>query len=308
MSGRRVLVVGEALIDIVRRPDREDAEHVGGSPANVAMGLARLEAPVEFATSLGRDERGERVAAHLADHGVRLSPGSVGDHPTSTALADIDSTGAATYAFDLHWEPGRIEVPDDAGHVHTGSIGAVIAPGADDVTDVLVRAGRSCTVSYDPNVRPTIMGDLEDVRTRVEEVVGLSDVVKASEDDLVELYPGRRVEDVLRRWTERGAALAVVTRAGDGVTYRVGGTDEVVTLPAPETEVVDTVGAGDSFMAGMLSGLLDAGHLGGVEARGRLRAASAADLRPAIERGLACGARTVSRAGAYAPGREEVTS
>ena len=246
------------------------------------------------------------MAAHLREHGVRLGEGSLGAAPTSTALADIDASGAATYVFDLHWSPGRVVVPDDAGHVHTGSIGATLSPGAEDVTDVLVRAGVTCTVSYDPNVRPSIMGDPEDVRTRVEEVVGLSDVVKASEDDLVELYPGRQLADVLRRWTELGAALAVVTRAGDGVTYRVASSGELVTVPAPPTEVVDTVGAGDSFMAGLLSGLLDDRLLGGADARSRLRAADAARIGAAVERGLACGARTVSRAGAYAPTRAEL--
>lgn len=303
---RRLLVIGEALVDIVQSPSGERAEHVGGSPANVAVGLARLDHAVDFACWLGRDDRGERIAAHLERHGVTVLPESFGPDPTSTALATLDASGAATYDFDLHWALPSIAVPTGTGHVHTGSIAAVLAPGAETVTAALAAVRRQGTVSYDPNIRPGIMGDLEPVRGRVEELVALSDVVKASEDDLELLYPGRSTEEVLARWTGLGPGLAVVTLGGEGVCYRVASDPRVATEPTRAESVVDTVGAGDSFMAGLVSGLVVSGLLGDPGARDRLRSATLEDVGSAIDRGLATSGVTVGRAGAYAPSLDEL--
>lgn len=302
----RLLVLGEALVDIVVDASGGKVEHVGGSPANVAMGLARLDHPVDFACWIGHDDRGRRIADRLADHGVTLLPESFGPDPTSTAVATLDAHGAATYEFELHWDLPRIAVPEGTGHVHTGSIGAVLCPGAESVTEALRDVRERGTVSYDPNVRPGIMGDLADVRPRVEQLVGLSDVVKASDDDLALLYPGRSVEDVLTHWVELGAGLLVVTRGAEGVTYRVASDESVATAPTRAGQVVDTVGAGDSFMAGLLSGLVVAGLLGDPGARTRLAGATLEDVQPAVDRGLATSAVTVGRAGAYAPGLDEL--
>jgi fructokinase len=301
-----LLVVGEALVDIVTDPTGATAEHVGGSPANVAMGLARLDHPVSFATWLGRDERGRRVTAHLADHGVQVLAGSYGDAPTSTAVARLDGFGSATYQFDLHWELPSLEVPDTTGHVHTGSLGAVLAPGAAAVRSAIVAAHARCTTSYDPNVRPGIMGDLDSLRAQVDGHVGRSDVVKASEDDLQAVYAGLSPEQVMDRWVGLGAAMAVVTLGGDGVVFRVATAPDVARAPTRATLVVDTVGAGDSFMAGLLSGLVSAGLLGDPAARARLRGATLEDVGPAVDRGLATSGVTVGRAGAYAPGLGEL--
>jgi fructokinase len=302
----RLLVVGEALVDIVTDPTGATAEHVGGSPANVAMGLARLGHAASIATWLGRDERGRRVTAHLADHGVEMLADSYGDAPTSTAVARLDGFGAATYEFDLHWDLPSLEVPDQAGHVHTGSLGAVLAPGAAAVRAAIVAAHARCTTSYDPNVRPGIMGDPDPLRAQVEDHVGLSDVVKASEDDLQALYAGLSPEQVMDRWVGLGAAMAVVTLGGDGVVFRVASAPDVVRAPTRATRVVDTVGAGDSFMAGLLSGLVSSALLGDPAARERLRGATLEDVTPAVDRGLATSGVTVGRAGAYAPGLDEL--
>lgn len=301
-----LLVVGEALVDIVTDPTGGTAEHVGGSPANVAMGLARLGHPVSFATWLGRDERGRRIADHLAEHGVTVLPDSYGDAPTSTALALLDPFGAATYEFDLHWDLPALDVPEAVGHVHTGSLGAVLRPGAAAVRSALAAAHDRCTISYDPNVRPGVMGDVEALRAQVEDHVGRSDVVKASEDDLTALYAGLSPEQVMDRWVGLGAALAVVTLGGDGVVYRVAAGTQTRRAATRAERVVDTVGAGDSFMAGLLSGLASGGLLGDPAARALLRGATLEDVRPAVERGLATSGVTVGRAGAYAPGLDEL--
>lgn len=302
----RLLVVGEALVDIVEDSSGERVEHVGGSPANVAMGLARLGHDVDFAGWLGRDDRGERITAHLAEHGVTVLPESFGADPTSTAVATLDEDGAASYEFDLHWDLPEITLPEGTGHVHTGSIATVLLPGAASVTAALEAVRPVGTVSYDPNIRPSIMGDLDPVRTRVEELVALSDVVKASEDDLDLLYAGQSPEQVMARWVGLGAGVAVVTLGADGVAYRVAGSPEVGRAGTRAERVVDTVGAGDSFMAGLVSGLVVAGLLGDPGARDRLRSATLEEVRPAVERGLATSAVTVGRAGAYAPALDEL--
>lgn len=303
---RGVLVIGESLIDIVRTESDGTVEHVGGSPANVAVGLARLDQRVDFVTSLGRDERGERIAAHLERHGVAIASGSHGEHPTSTAVAVIDVGGGADYSFALHWHPPTVELPKHVGHVHAGSIACTLEPGSARVLEGLRAARQVGTVSYDPNIRPSIMGNLAVARERVEEIVALCDVVKASDDDLNALYAGHSLPDVLELWGRLGPAMTVVTRGAEGVSFRVSSTGEVAEAPALAPRVVDTVGAGDSFMAGLICGLLSAGLLGGVEARGRLARASLDEVRPAVERGLSCSAVTVGHAGAYAPSLDEL--
>ena len=146
----------------------------------------------------------------------------------------------------------------------------------------------------------------DDARAQIERVIRSADVVKASSDDLDLLYPGQAVEDVLAQWGDLGPALTVATLGAEGVTYRVTGTGEYVSVPAPDSPVVDTVGAGDSFMAGLISGLAVAGFLGGPTERAALQAADAAAVAAAIERGNRCGTITVSRAGAYAPSLDEL--
>jgi fructokinase len=302
----RLLVIGEMLIDIARTPDGAVAEHVGGSPANVAMGLARLGHAVDFATVLGRDDRGARCARLLDEVGVRLVAGGQHDEPTSTADATIDENGGASYVFDLHWDLPMIALPEGTVHVHTGSIATTLTPGEVEVTAALVRARPGATTSYDPNIRPTIMGTPDEVRPRVEELIGHTDVVKASDEDIAYLYADEPVDQVMRRWASMGPGLVVVTRGPHGVSYRVSGTGETGHEPAVAERVIDTVGAGDSFMAGLISGLVDLGLLGGGHCRERLASATLAEIAPAVARALASSGVTVGHAGAYAPTRTEI--
>ena len=304
----QVLVVGETLVDIVHSPDGMVSEHVGGSPANVAMGLARLGHDTVLATSLGDDPHGTRCRGHVADRGVAIENLDAGNHPTSTAIATLDDSGAAEYDFDLHWDLRAVDRLERFAHVHTGSIAATLTPGASVVADTLREARTHATISYDPNARPTIMGDADGVRSHMERLIALSDVVKASEDDVEWLYAGQSLPDVMAAWGRLGPGLVVVTRGGDGVTYRVTSSGEVAAAPARVDRVTDTVGAGDSFMAGLVSGLLDAGLLGGAEARTRLAEAGLADVAGAIDRAMSSSAVTVVHAGAYAPTRDELPS
>ena len=307
-SGRdpSILVVGEALIDAVELGHGQVDEHVGGSPANVAFGLGTLGHDVALATWIGMDDRGDRIAQRCSATGVRLADGSRRAEYTSVARATLDRRGQATYTFDLTWSVPRVS--GGYGHVHTGSIAATIEPGGSQVVQAIRSLAPTATVSYDPNMRPTLMASADLVRERVEELIALADVVKASDEDLQWLYPGAFIPDVLRRWESFGPGVTVVTRGAEGALYAVRSSraTEVTTVPARVAHVIDTVGAGDSFMAGLLSGLADLGFIGGQHARQRLRAAGIDDLRAAVDRAMSTAGATVARAGAYAPTREEL--
>lgn len=301
----RSLVVGEALIDEVMSASGAVTEHVGGSPANVAFGLAALGHDVELAAWIGRDAHGARIEDVCRSHGVVLTPGSRGAASTPVAHALLDARGSATYTFDLEWAPTSFPRPDLHGHVHVGSIGAVLEPGATQVRRFLDEARDNATVSYDPNLRPALM-TLEQASAAVRATIPFVDVVKASDEDLAWLSPGAALEDIATQWGSLGPALVIVTLGGEGAYVRVTGSGEQVVLPAAPTSLVDTVGAGDSFMAGLLSALLDADLLGSADARDRLRKSNLDSVVPAVRRGLATAARTVAVAGAYAPSRDQI--
>src|SRR3954468_13520115 len=183
------LVVGEALVDVVVRSDGAVSEHPGGSPLNVAIGLARLGRETDLLTRLGQDEPGRPVLRHLEGSGGHLVEGSVLPVATATAAATLAPDGSATYEFDLHWELGAVTPPDAPVAVHTGSIAAVLEPGASAVEEVVRDHRDQATVSYDPNARPLLMGDAADVRDRVEDLVAVSDLVKVSDEDAAWLSP-----------------------------------------------------------------------------------------------------------------------
>jgi fructokinase len=296
------LVVGESLVDIVRGGDGSTTEYAGGSAGNVAVALARLGRPVWFATSWGEDEHGSLLAARLERDGVLLAtdPHAIGH--TSTAAATIGPDGHASYDFDLSWRLNPVPVNPGALVVHTCSLGAVLAPGADDVLDLLEEHRASATISYDLNIRPEITGTGPDLVERVEAVAALSDVVKASDEDLVSLYG----DDPLvgsRRLLSLGPAAVLVTRGADGATWFSAGQE--VDVAAAPVEVADTIGAGDTFSAAVIDGLWDAGLLGADR-----RDALAGVPRNTVVDVLALAARaasiTVGRPGANPPYRSDL--
>ncbi|AKU17706.1 carbohydrate kinase family protein [Luteipulveratus mongoliensis] len=301
----RTLVLGEALVDIVHGVDGSVTSHPGGSPLNVAIGLARLDHPVELASYIADDEHGAAIVRHLEADGVPLADGSVSASRTPTATATLDQSGSATYDFDLSWAVSTL--PTAYEHLHTGSIAAVLQPGASGVREAMEQARTHATVSYDPNARPSLMGDPHEIRSDIEQLVGFSDVVKASDEDIRWLYgDDAPLTEILRLWSQLGPPLVVMTRGGDGALAHLDTESDVIEVPGLTVEVADTVGAGDSFMSGLISGLLDAGLLGGPDARARLRTAHADDVRPALDRAARASAITVSRAGAQPPTRAEL--
>jgi fructokinase len=298
-----VLVVGEALVDVVVRSDGAVSEHPGGSPLNVAIGLARLGRETHLLTRLGQDERGRSVLRHLEGSGVRLVEGSVLPVTTATAAATLAPDGSATYEFDLHWELGEATLPDAPVAVHTGSIAAVLEPGASAVEKVVRDHRDQATVSYDPNARPLLMGDAADVRDRVEDLVAVSDLVKVSDEDAAWLSPDESVEELATRWLGLGPSVVVLTSGAAGMLglCRAGR----VEVPAPRVDVADTVGAGDSAMAALLDGLWLQGLLG-APARGALASVSTQGLETVVRHAARAAAITVSRPGADPPTRAEL--
>lgn len=300
-----VLVVGEALIDVVHRADGSVDEHPGGSLANVALTLGRLGRDARLATWIADDARGGAIRSWLDESSVTLAPGSTGAGSTSVATAHLDAQGAATYEFDLEWRV-PVGTATDAGAlaVHTGSIAAVLEPGATDVRALVDAARATATVTYDPNARPALMGDPVDARARIETLVALADVVKVSDEDVAWLVPGADPVAVAREWLALGPAVVVVTFGGEGALAVTAAGEQRVA--APRVSVVDTVGAGDSFMGALIDGLWDAGLLG-ADRRDALRAIEPATLAALLERCVAVAAITVSRAGANPPRRAELT-
>lgn len=302
----RALVVGEALVDVVLRPGDEPAEHPGGSPANVAIGLGRLGRRVDLLTWLGDDAHGDLVRAHLESSGVHVLAGDRRPERTPVARAHVDEAGVASYEFDLTWDlPDRWDEGDgEALVVHTGSIATVIEPGGEAVARLLADRRATATLTYDPNLRPALMGSPEQTLPVVERLVALADVVKVSDEDLGWLHPGVAPVEVARDWVGRGPALVVVTLGGEGALAVTAAGDEL-TVTAPRVQVADTVGAGDSFMAGLVDGLWTAGLLG-ADARDRLRAVDVATVERVLARCVAIAAITVSRAGANPPTSAEL--
>ena len=306
------LVIGEALVDVVIHPGQEPVDIPGGAPANVALGLARLGRDVELHCWIGTDERGKAVRAHLEASGVRLAPGADGAERTSTAQATIGEDRAATYLFDLDWNPPRPVLGDGEAPllVHTGSIAAILAPGAATVEKVLTDFRATSTVCYDPNARPQLMGEPASARAIVERLVALSDLVKCSDEDIAWLYgidasTDSALQEILNDWLTRGPAVVVVTRGKHGALALTASGLRLEVPADPNVVVADTVGAGDSFMGGLEDGLWSEG-LVGADRREALRTIDAATLERIVRHAAAIADITVSRAGANPPTRADL--
>lgn len=301
-----IVVMGEALTDCVIPSDGGEVSEVpGGSPMNVAIGLGRLGHDVLLAARFAKDARGVAIQDHVQASHVKLIEDADGLEKTSTASAVLAQDGSASYEFDLVWDLTTDMIPPgDYLHVHTGSIGATLKPGAGAVVEILRRERqRGASISYDPNARPHIMGFPDDVRDHMESIIALSDIVKASDEDIDWLYPGLPVDVVVEKWRGRGAGLVLITKGADGVDAFASGAK--LSLPTRATSVVDTIGAGDSFMAGLLSALAKKNLLGQAN-HDALLAVSEDDLRDVVSFALSCAAITVQRAGANPPTAAEM--
>lgn len=331
-------VIGECLVDVVHSETSAPKAHVGGSPFNVAVGLARLEHDVVFAGRRGDDDYGRMIARSLRAQGITALLDADAS-PTSVARATLDPTGQASYEFTLDWTlPSAEELenkfcalaretkpaaagpehadsehagpergdPVQAGpleHLHAGSIGAMLQPGAETVKGVLDRARVVATISYDPNYRPTLVPNREEARRQAEEFIARADVIQASTDDLDLLYPERSHRETMEAWMQLGPALVTVTRGPSGAMglTRAGFAEQ----EAFSIEVADTVGAGDSFMAATLSTLRGM-HLLGASRREALREISTDQLATVLRTAARAAAINSSRFGAQPPTADEL--
>jgi len=299
------VVAGESLVDIVVPADgsgRHDA--VGGSCLNVAVGLARLDVPTTLATRVGDDELGRLVLDHVHESRVALAAGSVvPGGVTSTATAHLDEHHAATYDFEIEWDLPAASLPPDAVGLHVGSLGTTLEPGRTAVAH-LVRSAADADVfvSYDPNVRPFFLTDPEAAWRDVREMGSGARLVKLSDEDLRLLRPDDAEGDACRTLLGGTTELVVLTRGGAGATAFVDGA--TLDVAAPPTDVVDTVGAGDSFMAAMLALLWEWDVVRGGE--GALAALDESRVELLLRGAVAAAAVTCSRRGANPPTRREL--
>ncbi|HTZ44359.1 MAG TPA: carbohydrate kinase [Jatrophihabitans sp.] len=308
-----VCVLGEALIDLVHSgsdPDGTDTyrAHPGGSPFNVAVGLARLGQHSQLLARLSGDAFGRQLRAHAERNSVDLSLAIAAPEASTVAVVSLDADRNAAYDFyrtgtaDWQWTAAELaRVPAGLGWVHTGSLASWLDPGASVVEAWLAGLPERTVISYDPNIRPALLGDRDAAVARIERLVALSTVVKASAEDLAWLYPDRDVPSTLRHWRSLGPAAVVVTDGGRGA-QAIGADDRPVTVPGRAVEVADTVGAGDAFMAGLIHALKESGL---VADGGR---PTGEQLRPAVERAVLVAALTVARAGANPPTAAELAA
>jgi fructokinase len=294
------LVIGEALIDIVARDGEVQGEHVGGSPLNVAVGLARLGRGVDFLTHIGEDARGRRIVEHLDAAGVHLVAGSTNATRTPTARATLDDKGSAHYEFDIEWELAGTPEATPPLIAHTGSIATVLEPGCRATAALLDAYRVSATITFDPNIRPALIDDADAARARIDRLVERADVIKASDEDLRWLDPNRTPKQIARSWLQLGPSIVAVTEGGEGAfAVCAAGSARVTARPV---EVVDTVGAGDAFMTGLIDGLWDHGLLG-AENRPQLQEIRLDALHDVLQTAALSSALTVTRAGADLPDR-----
>ena len=309
-------MVGEVVVDLVAGPDGRLTPVPGGSPANVALAVARQGAPVQLRARIGRDALSARCREHLAKHGVGLDLAVAAPEPATLALTTVGADGSAAYDFwttgtsDWQWSDAELAGVPQAGSsaLHTGSLASWMSPGRGPVLEAARRAAASgdVTVSYDPNVRAALMGDPARARELVEAYVRVVHVVKASDEDIAWLYPHLDVDEVHRRWHSLGAVLAVVTSGGDGARATTStGLDERVT--APTVKVVDTVGAGDTFTGALLVALGERDLLGS-DPVPRLSRLDGETLREVLRWAAASAAVTCRREGCRPPTRADVSA
>lgn len=304
---KRVAVVGETVADAMVEPYDADrgvlplGAYPGGSPANTAVGLGRLGTPTRFVGRLSGGALGGFLRAHVASAGVDMSASVTATQPASLAVTMLDGRGQASYEFyvtgaaDYQWRPEELAaVPmDETCAVHTGSLALALDPGGPVIEEFLARIRPHATISIDPNLRPGLV-PVELYRSRLDRWTALADLFKLSEDDLAYVLPGVGIEAACDRWHALGVRLAVVTRGGAGAVGSLDGAR--VTVPAPEVEIVDTVGAGDAFNAGLLHWLWRSDALGG-----RLDGLTVDGLRAAMTFAALVAARTCAVPGADPP-------
>ena len=308
---RVLTVIGEALVDLV--PDGASGKHrpiPGGSPFNVAVGLARLGNRTSLMARFADDRYGRLLRSVAAAEGIDLRGAPWAAERASVAIASVDDAARATYEFDIQgaadwqWTADELrEVSRETQVLHFGSIASWTPPGDERIAQLVaeLRARSGVLISYDPNVRPAAIGARERGVGLVERGVRAAHVVKASREDVEWLYPELAVDDVAVEWIGLGAKLVVVTDGASGANaYR--NARSPVRRPGRSVTVVDTIGAGDAFTSGLLTGLVRRG----VHRARRLDGLSDGTLADVVDEAVLIAAITCERAGADPPRLDEL--
>jgi fructokinase len=292
-----IWVCGEVLIDVL-----PTGPVVGGGPANTAKSLARLGQTVDFVGGISRDAYGQMARKELERDGVGLGLVLESNKPTCTATVQLDKAGSATYTFVIDetatfdFSPSWLPDPEKLkpSVLHIGTLATVVEPGAAILFDWAVKCAEFAPIVFDPNVRPSFLSDRQKYSQAVEKWVGISSVVKLSDEDIAWIYPDQSLDEVAHRWLEGETSLVVVTRGAKGIIgYTQGASEEVEGV---RVDVVDTVGAGDTVGAILVEGVVQnsvAGLVGHT-------------LNIVLHRAAVAAGITVSRAGAQPPRMHEL--
>ena len=275
---------------------------VGGGPANTAKALARLGLQVDFIDGISTDAYGVTARKELERDGVGLTLALDSDKPTCTATVTLDSAGSASYEFVIDgtatfdfndsWlpDPERLK----PAVLHIGTLATIVEPASTTLQNWAIKCAEFAPIVFDPNVRSSVVGDREKYRSAVEKWVGISSVIKLSDDDVSWLYPEESMDEVAKRWIAGGASLVVVTRGAHGIIgYTEDGYEEV---DGAKVTVVDTVGAGDTVGAVLVEGIMKHSVIG---LQGQV-------LNAVLHRAAIAAGITVSRAGAQPPRLHEL--
>ncbi|MET0351963.1 MAG: carbohydrate kinase [Rhizobacter sp.] len=305
------VVCGEALMDVFASGTTPSGlaldGRIGGSPFNVAMGLARLAQPVAFFGGLSTDFLGDRFRQSLSDEGIDPRCVFESSARTTVSFVGVDANGVPSYAFYGEGGADRVvplhaldRIPADAKAFHFGSFSMVVKPVGDTQRALIEREKGRSLISWDPNVRLNVEPDVQVWRDTVEWMLPRTHLLKVSDEDLHLLYPGTDPAALAAQWLSRGVSLVVVTRGGKGASAWT--RTFSVESPAVPTTLVDTVGAGDTFQAALLTWFAEHGVLSIDGVRGL----SAASLEEALRFAGRAAAITCSRRGADLPRRSEV--
>jgi fructokinase len=305
-----IVVSGEALMDVFAAGSTASGlaldARIGGSPLNVAIGLSRLAQPVAFFGAVSQGFLGDRLMRALSDEGVATACTARLDAPTTLSLVGLDAHGVPSYAFYGEGAADRclplhaLETVPPAQAYHFGSYAMVVEPVASTQRALVEREWQRSVIAYDPNIRLNVEPDIQRWRDTLQWMLPRTAVLKLSDEDLGLLYPGRRAAELAREWLAAGVSLVVVTRGGEGA-WAWTATQHVAAAPVPVT-VVDTVGAGDTFQAALLTALAERGLL----RRTALATLGRAELEVALAFAARAAAITCSRRGADLPRRAEL--
>ena len=295
-------VCGEVLIDLIPGADGARVAHVGGGPANTAKALARLGHDVHFIDGISSDQYGQMSRQELLDDEVKLDLALKSDKPTCTAEVTLAADGSASYLFTIDgtatFDFSDSWLPDPSRYkpqvLHIGTLVTIIEPASSVLYDWAITVAEFAPIVFDPNIRPSVVGDRVRYAAAVEKWAAISSVIKLSDDDVQWLYPDESFEGVAGRWISQGASVVVITRGSQGlIGFSATGSVEV---PGVKIEVVDTVGAGDTVGAILVEAMIEKGleNLHGEVLKATLH-------RAAVAAGITC-----SRKGAQPPYKHEL--